>query len=51
MGAENCVEDTGEEGNRPLGKVLQCPVQYAVRAQSFVNLRWRDLKSKTTTPR
>jgi len=37
MGAENRFEDTGEEGNRSLGKVLQCPVQYTVRVRSLAD--------------
>ena len=35
MGAENRNEDTGEEGNRSLGKMLQCPVRYTVRSRSL----------------
>ena len=27
MGAENHVEDTGEEGNHSHGEMLQCPVR------------------------
>ena len=38
MGAENRVEDTSEEGNRSLGKLLQCPVRYTVRARSLADL-------------
>ena len=38
MGAENHVEYTGEEGNRSLGKVLQYPVRYTVRARSLGDL-------------
>jgi len=38
MGAENRVKDTGEEGNRSLGTVLQRPVRYAVQAQSLAEL-------------
>ena len=42
MVAENTVENTGEEGNRSLGKMLQCPVQYTVRAQCLVDLETPD---------
>ena len=38
MGAENRVEDMGEEGNRSLGKMLQCPVRDTVRARSLADL-------------
>jgi len=38
MCAENLVEDSSEEGNRSLVKMLQCPVRYTVRAQSIANL-------------
>jgi hypothetical protein len=40
--AENGVEDTGEEGNRSLGKVLQCPVRYTVRTRSLADLETPD---------
>jgi len=39
MGAENGVEDTGEKGNRSLGKMLQCPVRYTVRTGAMLTLR------------
>ena len=42
MGAENRVKDTGEEGNRSLGKVLQCPVRYTIRARSLADLETPD---------
>ena len=42
MGAENRVEDTGEEGNRSLGKVLRCPIRYTVRAPSLADLETPD---------
>jgi len=42
MGAENCVEDAGEEGNRSLGKLLQYPVRYTVRARSLADLENTD---------
>jgi hypothetical protein len=42
MGAKNHVEDTGEEGNRSLGKMLQCPVRYTVRARSLADLETPD---------
>ena len=38
MGVENRVEDPGEEGNRSLGKVLQCPILYTVRARNLADL-------------
>jgi len=38
MGAENRVEDTAVEGNPSLGKMLQCPVRYTVRARSLADL-------------
>ena len=38
MGAENRVEDTGEEGNRLFGKMLQCLVRYTVRGRSVADL-------------
>jgi len=42
MGTENHVEDTGEEGNRSLGKVLQCSLQYIIRARSLADLDNHD---------
>jgi len=42
MGAEDRFEDTGVEGNRSLGKVLQCPVWYAVRTRSLADLETPD---------
>jgi len=42
MGAENRVEDTGEEGNRLLGKTLQRPVRYTVRARSLADVETPD---------
>jgi len=42
LGAENRVKDTGEEGNRSLGKVLQCSVRYNVRNQSLADLKTPD---------
>ena len=41
MGAENRV-DTGDEGNRSSGKMLQCPVRYTVRARSLADLETPD---------
>ena len=35
VGAENRVEDTGEVGNRSLGKMLQCPFRDTVRTPDF----------------
>ena len=42
MSSENRVEDTGEEGNRSLGKVLQRPIRYTVRARSLADLETPD---------
>ena len=42
VGAENRVEDTCEEGNRSLGKMLQCPVRDSVRAKSLADLETPD---------
>jgi len=36
MGADNCTEDLGQEGNRLLGKMLQGPVQDTVQARQEV---------------
>jgi len=35
MGAENHIEGMVEEENHSLGKVLQCPVWYTIRAWSL----------------
>ena len=37
MDAENRVEDMGEEENRSLGKILQCPVLDTVRARGLAD--------------
>jgi len=42
MGAENRVEDKGEEGYRSLGKMLQRPVRYTVRARSLPDIDTPD---------
>ena len=42
MGVENCVVDTGKEGNHSPGKMLQCPVWYTVRARSLADLETPD---------
>jgi len=42
MGAENRFEDMGEEGNRSLGKMFQCPVRDIVRAGSLAELETPD---------
>ena len=42
MGAKNRVEDMGKEGNRSLGKMLQCPVWDTVRASSLAELEAPD---------
>ena len=38
MGSENRVEGMDEEGNRSLGKMLQCPIRDTVRVRSLANL-------------
>jgi len=42
MGAENRVENTGEEGNCSLVKMLQCPVPYTVEAPSLADFETPD---------
>jgi len=42
MGASNLVEDAAEEGDCTLGKVLQCPVRYTIRAGGLADLRTPD---------
>jgi len=42
MEEENRFEDTCEEGNRSLGKVLECSVQYNARARSLADLETAD---------
>jgi len=42
MGSENRVEYTGEEGNRSLEKMVQCPILYTVRARSLAELETAD---------
>jgi hypothetical protein len=42
MRANNRVEDTGDEGNRSLGKMLQCPVRDTVGAMSLADLETPD---------
>jgi len=42
MGAENRIEDLGEEGNRKLGKMLQGPVRDTVQAWSLPELETSD---------
>jgi len=42
VGAENRVEDMGDEGNRSLGKMLHCPVRDTVRARSLADLETSD---------
>ena len=42
MSADYRVEDMSEEGNRSLGKVLQCPVRETVWARSLADLETRD---------
>jgi len=44
-GSDRCGEPRwryGEEGNRSLGKVLQCPVRYTVQARSLPELEIPD---------
>jgi hypothetical protein len=38
MGAENRIEDVGQEGNRSLAKMLQGPVRDTFRARSLADL-------------
>ena len=42
VGAEDRVEDMGEEGNRSLGKILHCPLQDTVRARSLAGFESAD---------
>ena len=42
MIAENRVEDMGEEGNRSLWKMLQCPVRDTVLARSLAEVETPD---------
>ena len=42
MGVEKPVEDMGEEGNRTLGKTLQCHVRDTVTAKGLVDLKTPD---------
>ena len=42
VGAENRIEDMGEEGSSSLGKMLQCPVRDTVRARSLAELENPD---------
>ena len=42
VGAENRVENTGEEGNSSLGKMTQCTVRYTVRARSLADFKTPD---------
>jgi len=43
MGAENRIEDMGEEGNRSLGKMLQDSVLYTVRPRSLAGFKSSDV--------
>ena len=42
LGVENRVEGMGEDGNRSLGKMLQCSVRDTVRARSLAKLETPD---------
>jgi hypothetical protein len=42
MGAENRVENLGEEGYRSLGKMLQGPVRDTIWARSLADLETPD---------
>jgi hypothetical protein len=42
VGEENSVEDLGEEVYRSLGKMLQGPVRYTVRALSLADFETPD---------
>jgi hypothetical protein len=39
---ENSVKDLGEEGYRSLGKMLQDPVRYTVRARNLADYETPD---------
>jgi len=42
IGAENHIEDIGEEGNHSLEKMLQCPVRDTFGARSLTDLETPD---------
>jgi len=42
MGAENRIEDLGQDRNRSLGKMLQGPIPHTVRNRSFPDLKNPD---------
>ena len=42
IAAEKRVQDKGEEGNRSLGKMLQCPVRDTVWARSLADIETPD---------
>jgi hypothetical protein len=42
MGAENRIQDLGQDRNRSLGKMLQGPVPDTVRDRSFPDLKNPD---------
>jgi hypothetical protein len=42
VGEENSVENLGEKGYRSLGRMLQSPVGYTVRARSLADFETTD---------
>ena len=42
MGAEDRIEELGQEGNRSLGEMLEGPVWDTLLAQKFTNLETPD---------
>jgi len=42
MGVDNRLEDLVQEGNHSLGKMLEGPVWYTVRARNFADLETHD---------
>jgi hypothetical protein len=42
MGKENGVENPGQKGYRPLGKMLQDPLRYSVCVRSLAELETPD---------
>ena len=50
MGAENRVEDMGEEENRSLGKMLQYPVRDTVWARSLARHLTHFFYTSPSTP-
>jgi hypothetical protein len=42
VGEENSVEEAGKEGYHSLGKMLQGPVRYTIRARSLADFETPD---------